>query len=151
MGCRLMEACGLEGLASADPEALRWADRRRLLPVLAHAIALSPEGRCLRVASMEQWAWFVLDAETLEIEGDPLVLSEAFFSGGHAAFLPGRERLTVEWRPQRAFTGREEDHEERLVVRDSRRAGHWPRWGQGDGAARRGAPAGRTDRGSGVL
>jgi len=45
---------------------------------------------------MEQRAWFVLNAETLEIKGNSLVLSEAFFSGGHAVFLPGRERLTVE-------------------------------------------------------
>jgi len=140
MGRRLMEAGGPEGLASADPEASRWADRlgtprglrsavvrlepsrgavrRRLLPVSAHAIVMSPDGRRLLVAPMEQRAWFVLDAETLEIEGDPLVLSEAFVGGGHAAFLPGGEMLTVERRPQRAFTGREEDHEGRLVVRD---------------------------------
>ena len=75
---------------------------------------------------MEQRAWFVLNAETLEIKGNSLVLSEAFFGGGHAAFLLGG-MLTVERCPRCAFMGREEDYEGRLVMRDSRRAGCWPR------------------------
>jgi hypothetical protein len=133
---RLME----QGGPAADAEATRWAERlrlptglisavfrlepargeavRRLLPVSGHAVVLSPDRRRLLVAPMEQRAWFVLDAETLEIEGEPLVLPEGFVGGGHAAFLPGGEMLTVERRPQRAFTGREADHEGRLVVRD---------------------------------
>lgn len=140
MGRRLVETVGPEGLAALDPEAERWAERlrtpmgvrsgivrivpargevrRRLLPVSGHAVVLSPDGRRLLVAPMEQRAWFVLDADTLEIAGDPLVLPEGFVGGGHAAFLPGGEMLTVERRPQRAFTGREADHEGRLVVRD---------------------------------
>jgi len=81
------------------------------------------------------------------------VLSEAFVGGGHAAFLPGGgEMLTVERRPQRAFTGREEDHEGRLVVRDPATRRPLAEMGAGgDGAARRGAPAGRPDRGGGLL
>lgn len=98
--------------------------RQAVFPVIAHDVAISPDGRAgffgrMNLGGGEGAAHHVtFDPQTLEMIAVGRSLGPGWRGGGHGLFLPDGTVLCAERAPERPYAGRPSDHYGRLSRRD---------------------------------